>query len=438
MIEEIIAVNKNIVKFIDFGENGLEKTFDSISDVKVSVFNYAVSSKEDGFVVFNTLYNSLFRFSKSEYLQMISEKSDDAKFKKLMLKNGFWINKEVDERKVYIEYANYLTQNLQRAMNLTLTTTLKCNARCKYCYEKGVLQKDFSDENFEKLISFIKSKMSEERFNNELNFNIFGGEPLMNEKIIEKFCNRLLNEKINFASYMITNGSLITEEKIENFKKWNIKDIQITLDGTSKVYSKLKNYINSNDYIFDKIIENIKLLSKNGIFVHIRMNISKENLNDIIELTSFLDKEFTNNDKVTFYPAFLTGIGEEFSEEEKVEICYSLLRKLTDLNNIPSTEKLFSTPRIHACMKSDPNSFVIDVNGNIFDCEHNVGVESKKIGTLGEKFVEINNRKKELPEKCKSCVFLPKCFGGCKSTQDEGEDFCFIEKYMIEAYMKLF
>lgn len=438
MVEEIISVNSRTVSFLNFGSSDSNKDFNSISETKVSFFNVSDKTNGGDFIVFNTLCNSLFRFSESDFFKMMQGDCEDSQFKILMLKNGFWVKNEVDEKKLYIEFANKTNISLKRPLNLTITTTLKCNTRCKYCYEAGVVQRNFSDDKFERLIDFIKEKLCGRNFDGTLKFNIFGGEPLVNEEFIERFCHRLSDENIPFTSYMITNGSLITPEIIKKMKQWNVKDIQITLDGTSENYAILKNYIYPTGDVFGQVMQNIKLLSESGVFVHIRMNISKNNVPDIIELTSYLNKELDDYSNVTFYPAFLMGVDEEFSEEEKVEVCYSLLKKLSNLDKIPSSDKFFAAPRIHCCMKGDPNSFVVDINGDVFKCEHDVGVASKKIGTLENLFMDSENLVKLPSEKCLSCVFLPKCFGGCSAAQEKGEDFCFIEKYMIEAYMKLF
>jgi uncharacterized protein len=438
MIEEIVSANKNIVRLMNFGNSEVKDKFDLICDTKASVFNVSEISKRGDYIVFNTLCNSLFRFSAHDFLKMLEGTSADLNFRLLMLKNGFWVKKDIDELKLYFEYANKVNLTYKRPLNLTVTTTLKCNARCKYCYEKGVVQKDFLEEKFDGLIELIKNKLLDNNFDGRLKLNIFGGEPFMNEAFIDKLCKHLSSENIEFISYIITNGSLLDNKKIEKLIKWNVKDVQITLDGTAQKYAELKNYVDFDNNIFDDVIENIKFLSDNGIFVHIRMNISRNNICDIMELASFLNKEFDDYKNVTFYPAFLMETADNFSETEKVAVCYSLLKTLTDLNKIPSTEKFFSMPRIHSCMKGDPNSFVVDVDGNIFACEHDVGIKTRRIGSLDEFLLSNEKRLRKPAGKCFSCAFIPKCFGGCAAAQENGEDFCFIEKYMIKAYMKLF
>ena len=38
---------------------------------------------------------------------------------------------------------------------------------------------------------------------------------------------------------------------------------------------------------------------------------------------------------------------------------------------------------------------------------------------------------------CQSCVFLPKCSGGCQNARNHGDPPCFIDKYIITAYLEM-
>ena len=54
------------------------------------------------------------------------------------------------------------------------------------------------------------------------------------------------------------------------------------------------------------------------------------------------------------------------------------------------------------------------------------------------KTIEINER--ELSgrrEECQKCIFLPKCQGGCWDSNQQDEVPCFIDKYIIMAYLEI-
>ena len=73
--------------------------------------------------------------------------------------------------------------------------------------------------------------------------NWFGGEPLYNIKAIGTITNYLIVHNKEFHSEMTTNGYLFNETVVKKAKElWNLTGVQITLDGTEKIYNKTKNY----------------------------------------------------------------------------------------------------------------------------------------------------------------------------------------------------
>ena len=70
--------------------------------------------------------------------------------------------------------------------------------------------KDFCDENFYSLIEFIISH----DLTNGVNFNWFGGEPLLRPNIIDRITDAMNERGIKYGSYIISNGSLLDAEII--------------------------------------------------------------------------------------------------------------------------------------------------------------------------------------------------------------------------------
>lgn len=402
---------------------------------KKSEYNY-IQKNDNHYMIYNTLYNTLIRLNEYEYNVYDQVIMNDSEVEKILVDNCLWIDADIDEKAKYIACAEAYTLYVPRPLSITITTTLKCNARCPYCYEKGVKQIDIVEGAEEKIIDFIKKHNNI----NRVNLVWFGGEPLMNTKFMDSLCDRFRTENILYSSYIITNGSLLNKEMIErDFINWNIKDMQVTLDGTKDVYEKTKRYIHSGEGKFYSILNNIMMAAKAGVFVNIRLNIGKNNRNSILELLRELEKVFANYENVVFYPAFLTGESNPLTEDEKVEYVKEMFLTLTNIKKLTASTKLYSLPRMHACMNGDPCQFSIDVKGNVYSCEHFVGHEEKRITTIDNELPLIDNRGKNVSfrEKCQSCVFLPKCFGGCEANWIEGDTPCMIEKYIIKAYLQI-
>ena len=429
-MDVIISGNKNVIKFIYSAENYLEFS----DEVKLSIFNYIQKDKQ-GYLVYNTLYNSLVRLNSLEYEKLAGKKKAGRELRKMFMKHGLLIAKELDELKIYNQWSALQRRIDRPYVSVNIATTLKCNARCYYCYEKGVRHSDFRERQLPQLMKFLKERVRE---NDTLALNWFGGEPLMNKKVLNFVSNELKKSGISFYSYIITNGSLINKRMVDtDFVRWNVKDVQITLDGLRETYEKRKAYVEKKRNIFSRILQKIELVAKSGIRVHIRLNVDRTNQMEILALVKLLSNRYGQFKEVTWYPAFLTGISDDLTEEEKI----SFVKNLFDITQNPAKmnigRRLYSIPKSRACMRHDSKSFSIDVFGNVYSCEHLVGRKEQAIGTLRAFDNEKNLSRADvaLRDECNQCVFLPKCMGGCAANLETNDEPCMIEKYMIQGYL---
>lgn len=432
----IDKINSMCVKseFDTYLESVARSDHDYKKNYKKSFYNYHIEHNGKH-LIYNTLYNTLVKMGDEEYKEYNSEDGEITN-RSIYVKNGLWVPIDVDERYVYILLAKKINSMKRKNSSITITTTMKCNARCRYCYENNVCKNDFNEEYLDELLEFLKEKSA----NDILNLCWFGGEPLLNTKLIDDITNELREKGIDYASYIITNGSLLNDKIIcKKLDEWNVRCMQITFDGTKEVYERVKNYVNKDEGDYYKIISNIMEVAKKKVAVNIRLNISPDNFKNILVLVEELESLLGTLNNVSIYPAFVTGEEKKFTEQEKVNIVYGLFKVLSNPQKITSSSKFYSLPKTRSCMREDPYAFVIDVNGNIYNCEHNVGRKEKAIGNLKDgiygndisKHCEVNLR-----NECIECVFLPKCMGGCSSNYQSGDSPCMIEKYIIEGYMR--
>ena len=419
----------------NFGE--LKKNFDaeikSSVAVKPSVFNFCVAAPRK-FLVYNTLYNSMAKFTPEEYRKLNGEKFCGKDLRQKFLEAGFCVAAEIDEQENYRLWRLESQKNINH-LSVNITTTLKCNARCPYCYEHGVKHVDFDETKLDALINFIKLRKKDL----PVKLNWFGGEPFLNPKIIDAVTKRLGEAGLEYESFAITNGSLITRQLIERkFKKWNLRGVQITLDGTAEQYTKRKAYADRQRQVFKKILNRIAWLADADIHVDIRLNTDRENMQDILDLVYVLQARFDGNKNVVYYPAFVTGVKDKLSDNEKIAFVKEIFRALANPAKMNINERLYSFPRSLPCMRNDPQSFSVDVYGRIYNCEHLVGHKEKALGTLKRLPEKINEARLNEPlrKECASCVFLPKCMSGCSSNMRTGDAACMIERYIIPAYME--
>lgn len=385
-MDVIISGNKNIVKFM----YSMGTCLNCNDETKISKFNYIRNDKK-GYLIYNTLYNSLVRLSPLEYEKLLGKKKTGKELRKNFKKHGLIIAEKLDEMDIYNQWCSLQRKVDRPYISINITATLKCNARCYYCYENGVKHSDFEEKQLFLLIKFLKERVRE---NDTLLLNWFGGEPLMNKKVLNFVSNELKRYGISFCSYIITNGSLINKKMVTtDFIRWNVKDVQITLDGLGETYEKRKAYIDQKRNIFLRILQKIELVAKNGVRVHIRLNVDRRNKMEILDLLKLLNTNFGQLNEVTWYPAFLTGIGDDLTEDEKVSFVKDMLYITQNPAKMNIGRRLYSMPKIRACMRNDPKSFSIDVFGHVYSCEHLVGRKEKFIGTLKE----FDDQKKFVP-----------------------------------------
>ena len=100
---------------------------------------------------------------------------------------------EFDELE-YIRKTREKIAEKDEKLALTILTTTKCNARCFYCYEHGVEKKDMDQDVAVALINYIKENIGQRK----LHITWFGGEPLVNKKVIDYISSTLTSLKIDF------------------------------------------------------------------------------------------------------------------------------------------------------------------------------------------------------------------------------------------------
>ena len=387
-----------------------------------------VKHHDKTYVLYNTLYNSMLTMSNAEYEQYSTLVFSDLNLVGTLADHGFLIPDYTDEFEKYCHYKAAIGRWFEMPAHYTVVLTTRCNARCFYCYEDGIPFRDMTEETAKRFADLLL------RSQKEIEITWFGGEPLMQSNRIDDICHILRENDVPFKSNMITNGSLLTEELIcTKFPEWNVNGIQITLDGMKEEYAKRKCYLHNGENMFDKIIENIRRLLIHGIAVSVRLNIDGHNANECVNVAKYLKVCFPDDGNLDVYPAFLVGNNSlTISERQKIA---STIYKLYE----PSLHLLYEIPSICPCLYRQPGAFVIDADGSVLCCDRDVGKQMTKIGHVDEwqNFDQVKkseNNYSQLRHQCISCVYYPKCGGGCEADYNAGTsyDACFMHRYQTE------
>ncbi len=365
----------------------------------------------EGVLLFNLLTRELLLLSQEEFAGAMDNP---------VLRQKWFVAPEETTDKKLVDLVRWIQKSMKKPgkniNNYTILTTTDCNARCFYCYEMGRTRTPMSDETALKTAAFIKENAG----GRPVRIGWFGGEPLYNHRAMDLICGSLRENGVEFRSTMISNGYLFDDEMVVRAADWNLKRVQITLDGTEEVYNRCKAFIYREGSPYQVVIGNIDRLLRNRIAVTVRMNLDFHNAEDLMDLVEELAHRFGGRPGLRVYPHLI------FDENTPWDSRYSL-EKWTELYRIKSQleEKIQSLglkarsggrllrrlPENH-CMADADNAIVITPDGHLGVCEHYS--ETELIGHLDSPARDravidsFRQRCEEIPE-CAACFYYPEC-----------------------------
>ena len=359
---------------------------------------------DDGVLLYHTLTCCMILLTNEEAAHLTAQQE--------LIDNWFLVPEEHDDRKLceQIRMTAQLFQPPQKSIKgYTILTTTGCNARCFYCYEKGTKPVTMTAETASKVVGYILEHRGEEK----VKLSWFGGEPLYNVQVIDQICKELKEHEVPFKSSMVTNGYLFDAEMVQRAKDlWNLKNVQITLDGTEQTYNRIKRYIYGEVNAFERLLGNIQLLTDEGIRVLIRLNVDKHNIAEMSELVSLLHKRFGVNKRLIIYSRELyckrTPEDAAALYDQRME-----LEQLIDVLGYRGRQELQKEIKLSLCMADNDQNVVIIPDGHLGKCEHYIDREFFGHIDSEEKDKEVLRRFKERPadiEACATCPYYPQCF----------------------------
>ena len=335
-----------------------------------------------------------------------------------------------------------------------------CNLDCTYCFlsasskKKKVLTKN----KFLEILKFLKDQKK-----HPITFYFAGaGEPTFNFRLIKQL--PLLCKENGFENCffdLTTNGTILTQEMIDFFKK-NKFTINISLDGNEKINNLSRIYPNGKGS-FNDVYKNMMLLKENDIEFSCKTVILPNNKN-LFEVFSFFEE---NNIKFvftivtnTFDNHFETNIDDLVNFEKQMNLITERYKKLITNNHKIYAEKIINDiKRIHygeateiACVGSR-EGFYIDIEGDIFPCSYHTSSKELSIGNIYKgidynKIIENGWYAKHVDNypDCRDCWLKHLCSGSCfaikwlenKNTDKPSEYLCKTYRIYWSSIIKLY
>ena len=302
--------------------------------------------------------------------------------------------------------------------SFTVFTTMGCNARCYYCFEKGRIQEPMSHETAVKAANYMIAQACGKK----ISIHWFGGEPLYNKDAIVTICDIFRKQNIEFKSNVVSNGYLFDEEMVKHaVDDWNLTFVQITLDGTQNIYNRSKAYIYKDDpNPFETVLGNIQYLLDYNVRVSIRLNVSNRNGDDLLMLIDLLHDRFGENKNLTIYSHSLFEFSSVVNLRQTEESRHNLYLKRKEIEeriahyhlNRKKGRVISNRLKLNHCMSDNNVSLTILPDGHLGKCEHYsddhfVGhIDNEELDSLA-----LQEHKEVLPdlEECKTCAYHPDC-----------------------------
>lgn len=415
---------------------------------------YNIVLKEiDGYVyIYNSYSGALCKLEEDVYRLIhnsVLDDNDKCKYFDDLLKQGFIKPVDMNEyNRIILTERIAVLSNPKNSISYVIAPTLACNLSCEYCFESHYRnEKMMSDKLLIETAEYILKKTNPNI--KEIHVGWFGGEPLLAFNKILKFSEYLipkLEEKhIKFHSSMISNGILLTAGRAEILaKKCALKRIQITVDGTKKIYCIRKR---ATEKQFDKLIKNIKSALE-YLKISIRLNCDFDNYDDLKIVTKQLIEKCENNHNLSIYLAKLVDYAGCGSRQFLSQFTFDNMRVEFDKYVCELQGKTYA-PHILKYRKSFCGLFklkneVIGPEGELYKCEHHVGQKDKVTGNIkyGLSYNDflINFISNEPQEQCKICKIFPLCLGGCPAQKFDlpKSEACFYSEFYIKHLLKRF
>ncbi len=294
---------------------------------------------------------------------------------------------------------------------LQLHITEKCNLNCRHCYlgEKG--EKELELEIIDKAIREFSQT--------GLKLLITGGEPLLHSQFWKVL---KIAKKYPIRVEVLSNGTLITEEKAKKLSEY-INGVQISIDGLEKGHDSLR-----GKGSFKKVIKGIKA-AKKYLKVNCATMIHKDNISEFPELEKLMKKLNIGEWSIDL-PSEAGNMKENLELAVDFETATMIFRRYGYSSGMHLGDKGYSCGS-HICS--------INVFGEVSKC----GFFSEPVGNIrNENLIDcwkrvINNYTPRLTDlKCKECLALDDCRGGCRFRALKAGSFFGKDPFMCHLYLE--
>ncbi|MDU1414722.1 MAG: radical SAM protein [Clostridium sp.] len=300
------------------------------------------------------------------------------------------INNEDDEDLSLFDKAH--KENIP--INVDFHVTYKCNLRCKHCYAAS------QKENFyeqELTLEEIKKTFDQLDQLGTFYLRITGGEPFIHPQFKEIIEYAYLKK---FAVSIVTNGTLLSDDIIDDLKRFKIRTLTFSLHGGD---ANVHDAFVGHNGAFEKLKENVIKCKNKGLHVNLSWVITQDSYNELNKIRE-LAKEL----------GVPVGVGTRIVPQmdgnlspKKHRLTDEQLRVFIKNNNLeikPLRCTIGTKLQINSNGNVQPCLFVDDILGN---------VRENSIQVIWENLLKTREERYKnfyvTPKECEMCLYNKKC-----------------------------
>lgn len=317
-----------------------------------------------------------------------------------------------------------------------LEITNKCNLKCTHCYKTAgaPLPEELSTKEWFSIIDELEDL-------GILTVAVTGGEPFMRADLFD-ILEYLAAHAISVN--LFTNGTLITTECIEALKELNPEKVVVSIDGaTRKTHERIR-----GRNTFDKTVESIANLVKNGLHVRSNTLIYTENIKELELLIKML---LDVGVREMIFDRFMeAGRGVENTElipplevgKVVSDICSTFEKEAPQKIELKYTEDIGEQKTPYSFCGIGTSMMTVKADGDVVLCpvlsdpEFTAGnIKDAPLRELWESTIFQPFRECSLDDMvCHTCPHSTECRGGCKARVFQHyKTFCMPDPWMCAA-----
>lgn len=310
-----------------------------------------------------------------------------------------------------------------------------CNFSCSYCFSaKGRSKKVMRREDLKAALDFFidSRRVSTDRL--AISY-LGGGEPTISWDLVkyglEYADERARQHGIEMMTTIVTNGSVINEDMVETFRKYNVRP-RISFEILEEIQNKQRGQ-------YAQVCRGIDMLCKGGVTTMVRSMITPDNVELMPQMIQQLHNRFPSIVTALFDPItsgetfaspsftqyFYDRYYDRFLEARQLATGYAISLGCTPLRNLDMVVERFCTGEL--CLTPEGTVTLCHQVSSPLEHHYNeyvyARVEDGRLVVDHDKFASLIRQNTIYSQpRCRDCFIKWNCGGGCMMQNNQYSD----------------